>query len=624
MKRGIRETLEIAVEHHRAGRLNRAEALYRKVLEVDPEEADALHLLGVIANQRGRFDLAERRVRRAITARGSPQPEFSHTLGDVLIGQHRWSEAVAAFDESLALKPDDADVHWSAGNVLATVGRIDEAARHFQEALRLRPGEAKFHCALGSVLLEKRMYKESMPAFRKAIELDPKCASAWCNLGHALDRTGQAAEALLCLGRALALQPDSVPAYDNLGCLLHQQGRLGDAVSCLETAAGIEPRNAIVHNNLANAFKELLRFRDAIAEYGKAIEIQPDFYTAVWNRSLALFLDGQIERAWLEYESGWKAGTRVPQRWFPQPWWDGTALAGRTLLYWGEQGLGDEMIFASMIPDLVSSAAHCVVECEARLVPLFARSFPGAEVVARTAPPQPATVAPELQIPAGSAGRWLRPALDRFPRHDGYLRADPGRVDHWRQELSALPAGLRIGICWRTGLIAEFRGLHSTELRFWAPVLAVRGAQFVNLQYDECRPELEQARALFGAVIHEPRNINLKQDIDEVAALISALDLVISVATLGGLPRRRARETDMAIDAHQRRRFVDHGPGLLSLDAVHPVVWPNAGRAVGRSARTRKPRSVRFRGARAPVCAFAHGVKVILLNKSRKLPCTGL
>src|SRR5579863_4546084 len=185
MKRGVRETLEMAVEHHRAGRLNRAEALYRKVLEAEPEEADALHLLGVIANQRGRFDLAERRVRRAIIARGSPQPEFSHTLGDVLIAQRRWSEAVAAFEESLALKPDNADVHWSVGNVLATLGRTDEAARHFQEALQLRPGEARFHCALGSVLLEKRMYKESMPAFRKAIELDPKCAPAWCNLGHA-------------------------------------------------------------------------------------------------------------------------------------------------------------------------------------------------------------------------------------------------------------------------------------------------------------------------------------------------------------------------------------------------------------------------------------------------------
>jgi len=171
------------------------------------------------------------------------------------------------------------------------------------------------------------------------------------------------------------------------------------------------------------------------------------------------------------------------------------------------------------------------VECEPRLVALFARSFPALEVVPRTTPPHPATAQADLQIPAASAGRWLRASLDQFPRHHGYLRADPERVVHWRQRLHGLGPGLTVGICWRSGITAGMRALACTDLQQWGPILSVPGVHFINLQYDECRAELDQARTRFGVRIHDLSGIDLKQDLDDGAALTAALDLVVSANT---------------------------------------------------------------------------------------------
>jgi tetratricopeptide (TPR) repeat protein len=535
VRRSVRETLEKAAEYHRAGRLDRAEGLYRKVIAIQPNEADALHLLGLIAHQRGHHELAEQRVRRAIAARGQPVAEFSDTLGDVLVALGRLDEALPYYEEALALRPDLSLTHKNFGSALCALGRATEAVPHFEAALRLSPGDPTAHSNMGTVFLNRRMPAEAMKYFRKALELDAGCAEAWCNLGRAEGELGRNEEAARCLQKALVLDPRLGAAYESLGCIRHRQDRLAEAVACYEKVLALQEKNVQVYSNLGNIFKEQMRLAEAVACYDRAAELQPGFCEALWNRALVRFMAGEIERGWAEYEWGWTAQKRTPQRQFPQPWWDGGALAGRRLLFWGEQGVGDEMIFAGMIPELAAMAAHCIVECEPRLVPLFARSFPAVETIPRSNPPHPATRTADLQIPAGSAARWLRPSLHRFPRSfhwgEGCLRADPRRVTHWRERLAGLGPGPRIGICWRSSLTSGLRARECTSLSQWGSVLATPGVHFVNLQYDDCREELAEARGRFGTAIHTWPDIDLKQDLDEVAALTTALDLVVSVGT---------------------------------------------------------------------------------------------
>lgn len=535
MRRNARKTLELAVENHRAGRLDKAEALYRKVIEVQPNEADALHLLGILAHQRGEYEVAERRARSAIKARGKPVAEFSNTLGNALAAQGHAGEAELCYKEALVLHPGDASAHKNLADVLSTQSRHEEAGAHYEKVLQLNPGDASAHNNLGGVFLTRGMYKEATECFGKAIQLDPRCAEAYSNLGHSLRELGRLTEAVDCLKAALQLRPDLAAAYANLSCVLHQLGSHADALSCVQTALRLDPANAFAHSNLGNLLKDQLRFDEAIASYGRALELRPNFHEARLNRTLAIFMTGQIARGWEDYECRWAALKRNVRRPFTQPCWDGGALAGKALLFWGEQGLGDEMIFAGMIPELIEAAQECIVECEPRLVPLFERSFPGARVIPRIDPPHAATLEADLQTSAGNAARWLRPSLDHFPhgfpQEKGYLHAAPARVAHWRARLDALGEGLKVGISWRSGDVAGLRRLDCTELRQWGSLLAVPGIHFVNLQYDDCRVELAQALAGFGVSIHGWPDIDLKQDMDDVAALMTALDLIVSVGT---------------------------------------------------------------------------------------------
>jgi len=535
MRRNIRDTLARAVEHHRAGRLEQAEALYRKVIKVQPNEADALHLLGMLAHKRGQFNEAENLVRQAIAARGRPVAEFSNTLGNALLAQGRSDEAIASFREAMALHPKDASACRNLANALNVAGRHVEACAQYDTVLQLTPDDAGVHNDLGGVFLSRGMYQEATECFGRAIKLDPQCAEAYSNLGHSLRELGRLTEALNCLEAAIRLRPSFGAAYANLSCVVHQLGSHADAIRCVQTALQFDPANAFAHSNYGNLLKEELRLDEAIACYDKALELRPTFHEARLNRTLTRFMAGQIQRGWEEYECRWAAQKLNIQRPLSQPRWDGGPLTGKKLIFWGEQGLGDEMIFAGMIPEVVAEAARCIVECEVRLVPLFARSFPGATVVPRTLPPHPATAGADLQIPAGTAGRWLRPSLDRFPRgfprDKGYLRADSERVAFWRARLDAIGDGLKVGICWRSGLTAGLRTLDCTELREWGAVLGVPGVHFINLQYDDCRAELGDAYNRLGVTVHGWSDIDLKQDIDEVAALVTAVDLVVSVGT---------------------------------------------------------------------------------------------
>jgi hypothetical protein len=180
-----------------------------------------------------------------------------------------------------------------------------------------------------------------------------------------------------------------------------------------------------------------------------------------------------------------------------------------------------------------------VVECAPKLAKLFQRSFPAVQIVSVGDPPDARTLSDaDLQVAAASACRWLRPAVEDFPRGPGYLRADPARVTYWRQRLGGPGSGLIVGFAWRSSNLQGTRAQTCAGIEQWGPILGVPGVRFVCLQYDECRTELEQARARFGVELHAVPDVDLFNDLEEAAALTQAMELVISaptaVSTLAG------------------------------------------------------------------------------------------
>jgi tetratricopeptide (TPR) repeat protein len=318
--------------------------------------------------------------------------------------------------------------------------------------------------------------------------------------------------------------------------VLADLGQWDDARLEYEAALAIAPGFTAARFNLGVLYQELGQLDDAIACHEQVLASQPDAPQARLNIALARLARGEIERGWEEYAIRFHSGlgrAGVRARKFDIPEWQGECLEGKRLLVWAEQGLGDQIVFASLYPDLLARAGRCDIECNRKLVALFARSFPGATVLA-AGEQDDASLAAEADyhIAAGSLGRWLRPDLAAFPSEAVFLQADSERVAYWRGRLEALGPGRKVGICWRSSNANGLRALACTDIAQWRDVLAVPGAHFVNLQYDRCSEELARARSLFGTPIYSAPGVDLFDDLLETSALMSALDLVISAPTV--------------------------------------------------------------------------------------------
>ena len=378
-----------------------------------------------------------------------------------------------------------------------------------------------------------RLLSEVLAALWRSVKVRPGRAPAADPPGTLLDRVRglierDACDEALALAQAAA-ERDAYSFEANL-CLALALHKLHDSqralVAC-EAAYRLRADDADLHDLRGSILQELGRLDEAAADYDRAVVLRPDFALARFHRGLAALLAGDFERGWDDYELRRLNALRHASAAGVEQW-DGSSLAGRTIWVTREQGLGDEIMFASMLPEIIAGAGRCLVECDARLVPIFQRSFPAAIVFASRPdgelPPALRGEKVHFAVGSGSLARFLRRRAEAFPPHAGYLRADAGRVEQWRQRLAALGPGLKVGISWTGGVRKTRRALRSIPLAEWAPILKIPGTRFVSLQYTPGAAE----QAASAGVVHWPEAI---EDLEHTAALACALDLVVSVCT---------------------------------------------------------------------------------------------
>jgi hypothetical protein len=243
---------------------------------------------------------------------------------------------------------------------------------------------------------------------------------------------------------------------------------------------------------------------------------------------------GDFDAGWHNHEARKQVYPIFKIRQMPYPEWDGSSLEGRRILVYHEQGLGDQIMFASCLYDLLARKCDCVFECSAKLERLFRRSFPKATVVVASQKSSDISYLKDLpacdyQVAAGSLPMFLRRRSEDFPRHQGYLTADNQRIDYWRQRLSALGRGRTIGLAWTGGAHHTNRARRSLQLEQLLPLMRTTGFEFVSPQYMDPTDEIRLLRERHGITVHHWREAI--DDYDETAALVCALDLVVSVQT---------------------------------------------------------------------------------------------
>jgi len=435
-------------------------------------------------HQTGRFPEAEQ-LYRALLEQIPTHVDAQNNLGHLLEMLNRPAEAVGHYTTAIEIKPDFPEALLNLGNALQTLGRHEEAIGRYQSALRLKPNFAE----------------------------------ALLNIGNALQTLERNEEALAHYERALALRPDFAEAHYHLACALEKVERHADAVAHYERAIAIKPDYPQPHNNLGNILRAQNRYAEAIAHFRQACAIKPDFGQAQWNEGAARLAIGDFEAGWQKYE--WRRSLGVVKPRGPQPLWlGGGELEGKTILLFAEQGLGDTLQFVRYAPLLADRGARVVLEVQPELKSLLASLRGVASICARGE----ALPALDWQTPLLSLPYAMGTTLESIPAENPYLSASPEKLAEWRPLLDRRRQP-KIGIKWRANETTGSR--KSIPLELLRPLMATPGITCVALERDVLEGDARLLREVGDLAVPGPR----LRDFSDTAAVVSMLDLVISVDT---------------------------------------------------------------------------------------------
>lgn len=428
-----------------------------------------------------------------------------------LASTESWVEYSTVLESLIAKLPDNEALLSRAADLYIRQGRLQKAATIVPKLARISTNQ--------SLLLRIKYALESAQGNRQQaldyalelVKLEPTSARAFLNLGTAFSDLGMNDQAEYVFGVALELRQDYVLAMTNIAYIASLRGDIDKAIEWYERA-------------LATA----------------KISNEASLASIKFPLSFQYLSKGYLERGWEYYDSGFDItlranSRRLPNRRFKKPLWNGTPLNGKTILVWREQGLGDELRFLTCVPDLLRQGGNVILEVDPRLTPILRRTLPDVTVRAANFSSSDGTAPKEdfdIHIPMGTLPRYFRSKAEDF--YDKSFSLKPAAQDlaeikkHFTQ---IFPTGLKIGICWRSGKLNPIRNINYTNLVDWAEILSLPNCHFINLQYGDPEGELQAAESSLNIKIHRWHDLDLKNDLDGLSALISQLDLVISVGS---------------------------------------------------------------------------------------------
>ena len=434
----------------------------------------------------------------------------AYQSGLKLSSRGRHVEAIAQYEQALAVQPDDAKVLFALGNTAHLLGLADAAEQFYRRVLALEPARLEALVNLANLLRSAGQFDAAIALLEPALAREPQSPELHLTLNSARREKGEDEAAIFHYRAALAIKSDYAPALANLADMLCDAGDRIQARTLYDAAIRAEPRNP----------------------------------QARLNRAILHLLNGDLKDGWRDYAARLDVPGKVPgiaseQRLLP---WSGGSLKRTRLLVRAEQGVGDQILFASLIPDLAAQAneenGSVVLECEPRLVSLFVRSFPGVTVKAsaiRELGGMPVADYGWLKGAGGASAatlmgslpRTLRGALEDFPKPHAFLVPDATEVAHWKTQFGENA----VGLCWRSGKSGGHRAIQYAPLGVWADFLRDIERPLVCVQYDATAEEVAELESLSGRKIIVPQGIDQKNELDRAAALMTALDCVITAPT---------------------------------------------------------------------------------------------
>lgn len=456
--------------------------------------------------------------------------------------ERRFVDAEALYKRALQYDPNHFASRSNIAVILNEMNRIDELYDLAVELVKEKPRDTSALNKLGVALYRKGQFNEAYSKLKEALELEPNRLETYLNLSSVSGEVGDNRGGLEYALQAVGLNPASTSAHVNLGSAFMAVGRAAEAQKCFETVLILDPSNTFAHTNLAVLATKGGDYASAALAYEKCLTL-PNL-SRIDEQKVRFFLGisylrlGNFKEGWRNYDYGFipeSTNGRNPCRKFRVPQWQGHGLEGETLLVWREQGLGDELMFFSALKELENSQGTVIVESDWRLCHILKRSFPDFTVRPQAYYDAPSFESPfidfTLEASAGRVFSHYRRSAEDFRRSGPYLRVDDTAKALFDKRLGDRNGALRVGICWRSGALSALRNVNYTSIYEWETVLKLRNFQFVSLQYGDTKNELTKAVDEIGVFINAWPDLDIKDDLDNLAALCANLDLVISVGT---------------------------------------------------------------------------------------------
>lgn len=548
-------TIEKAQQLHQAGRWQEAERLYVQALEQSPGETTGLHLLGLLHAETGREDTAAQLLTAAIGIEG-PSSHLCRNLGIILERQGKLEASIACYRQALTSQPEATDVWVRLAELLGAAGRFGEAAQAWRRAvetgrdpvesqipwrlawaralalagdresarelleriLRIDPAHIPARYDLGVVLMQLDRVPQAVGEFQRVVASDPCHGEAQNNLGVLLQSLGQADQARGHYAASLEACPDATAPRYNLGTLLQELGEFDLAIRELRHVLDLDAEHEGAWTNLSNCLLSLGDPGGALECAGRALAIAPGHRAASWNAGLAHLTTGQLLDGWSGYEARFDLPGGARRRPFPMPLWRGEPLAGRTILVYAEQGLGDTLHFCRYLPKLAERGAHVIFECPAKLLRVLETLQPGPELLVTPVDPIPFA---DYHVPLLSLPGLFETTITSIPAFPSYLAGSRDAQVQWRERLAPLRPRKVIGFVSQGNPKYKNDRNRSIPFRAWEPLRSLPGVALVNLQFGVTAPP-ELADLDLGPELG---------DFADTAALVEELDLVITVDT---------------------------------------------------------------------------------------------
>lgn len=565
-----------AVAHHTAGRLPEAQPIYERLLRQLPNHPDLLDLYGTLRHQLGDHETAAEFVGRSVARRPAAAGAWNH-LGSIRRALGLGDRACAAFRRSALIAPSAAEPWINIGIVANDRGDLERTVRAGRRALSLQPALAEVQVQVGAALHGLGHITEAREMLLPLRRRDPLRADLALHLSAVLAAPGDHAAALRIARSGIVASPAVHELYPRLIGVRDPDSDTDAFVKWSLFATCIRPQEARLWVNRAAELYRAARFGEAYRQARRACTLEPADRSALQNMVAAAYnlrryehgrrlarwclaahprasdvrfalaeiemVIGDLGEAWTLYEDRVDRADAMPRVGLP-PRWHGPGTEDGPLLVAAEQGIGDEAVFLSCLPDLLEAVSvPVVVEVDRRLVPVVARSFPQVRVVPR----QYAADAPGRRVLdyralvareglgrvvfAGSLPRYFRRDRSRPCERRGYLTPDAGLAAHWRAALEGHWPAARVGLVWRSSRMNRFRSHFHAAILDWAPILEVPGCAFVSLMPGEADPEIELVRDRLGVVVERPAGLDPWNDIDSLVALMASLDVVVAART---------------------------------------------------------------------------------------------